>query len=69
MPVEESNNLSIACDNCGETHGLDPTVRTGWVFVTHEVYGEPTEQNVFGSFECASTKLTEIGAARANKTS
>ena len=55
MPVDEVTVLHIVCDNpvCpGNT--LDPKERTGWLFVTSEVYGEPTQSNVFCSAECVS---------------
>lgn len=55
MPATERIVLEIICDNpqCpGNT--LNPTDRTGWLFMTTEVYGEPTQSHVFCSSECAS---------------
>jgi hypothetical protein len=56
MPVDESTTLAISCDNpaCPGHSELDPAERTGWLFVTHEVYGEPTMQHVFGDYACLS---------------
>jgi len=59
MPVETTETLTISCDNpnCpGNT--LDPAVRNGWLFVTSEVYGEPTQQNVFCCADCSATFAT-----------
>jgi len=47
--------LKIKCDNpdCpGNT--LDAGEREGWLFVSHEVYGDPTAQHVFCSYDCLS---------------
>jgi hypothetical protein len=46
--------VEISCDNpnCPGNHDLDPNSRTGWLFITSEVYGEPTQQSVFGSIGC-----------------
>ena len=54
MPVEETAVLNITCDNpnCPGHPDLDPAVRTGWIFVSHEEYGQPTAQHVFGSYDC-----------------
>ena len=46
---------NIVCDNpaCpGNT--LDPANRLGWSFVTSEVYGEPSQSNVFCCADCLS---------------
>ena len=55
MPVTETTVLHITCDNptCPGNQ-LDPADRTGWTFVTSEVYGEPTQSNVFCSASCVS---------------
>jgi len=55
MPVVEETVLHITCDNptC-PGNSLDPKDRTGWTFVTSEVYGEPTQSNVFCSAACVS---------------
>lgn len=55
MPVETSESLNIECDNSHcPGNDLDPAVRTGWLFVSSEVYGEPTQQHVFCSNKCLS---------------
>jgi hypothetical protein len=53
MPIDEATTLTIACDNpdC-PGNALDPSDRVGWLFVTHEVYGESTTQHVFCSYGC-----------------
>ena len=53
MGVEEVSALRITCDNpdCPGTD-LDPSDRTGWIFVSSEIYGKPTTQNVFCSSFC-----------------
>jgi hypothetical protein len=55
MPVEETTNTKIVCDNpdCPGNE-LDPANRYGWLFVTHEIYGEPTQSHVFCSSDCVS---------------
>jgi hypothetical protein len=55
MPVGEVTTVNIVCDNV-ECPGneLDPADRMGWIFVTHEVYGEPVKQSVFCSSGCVS---------------
>jgi hypothetical protein len=61
MPVDQENVVNIVCDNpnCpGNT--LDPTDRTGWTFVTTEVYGEPTQSHVYCSVDCVSTITTVL---------
>lgn len=54
MPVDETAVLNITCDNpdCPGHPQLDPADRTGWLFITSEVYGEPTRQSVFGNIGC-----------------
>jgi len=56
MPVDQTTQLSISCDNptC-PGNDLDPTDRTGWLFITSEVYGQPTQQSVYCSADCAGT--------------
>jgi len=47
--------LQISCDNpaCpGNT--LDPHDRTGWTFITAEVYGDPSGSYVFCCAACVS---------------
>ena len=55
MPVEETSALNITCDNPAcPGNSLDPADRTGWLFVTSEVYGQQTQQHVYCSADCAS---------------
>lgn len=55
MPVDQETVVNISCDNpdC-PGHDLDPAERTGWLFVSHEVYGQPVAQHVFGDYQCMS---------------
>lgn len=55
-PVETLTVTKITCDNpqCPGNE-LDPAERTGWTFVTTEVYGEATEQHVYCCAMCAGT--------------
>jgi hypothetical protein len=57
MPVEETTVTNITCDNpaCPGHPELDPTSRTGWLFISSEVYGDPVAQHVFGSADCLAT--------------
>jgi hypothetical protein len=56
MSIEETTALVIECDSpaCPGHPDLDSADRTGWLFVTHEIYGEPTRQHVFGDAPCLS---------------
>lgn len=65
MPVEEVTVTRISCDNpkCPGHPDLDEKDRTGWLFITHEVYGEPTVSNVFGSADCLSAASGDEEAA------
>jgi len=65
VPIETTVTHNITCGNpnCPGTD-LDPTDRTGWSFVTVEVYGQPVgEQRVFCSTECIAryAKLVATG--------
>jgi hypothetical protein len=55
MPIDTETTTTIVCDNpdCPGNE-LDPSERAGWLFVTHEVYGEPTDQHVFCTYDCLS---------------
>jgi hypothetical protein len=55
MGAHTTTQVDITCDNpdCPGTD-LDPANRTGWFFITSEIYGQPTQQHVFCSKECAS---------------
>ena len=66
MPVDETTVTRISCDNPGcPGNELDPAERTGWLFVSHEVYGQPTAQNVFCSTACVSQAAgTTVDPAR-----
>jgi hypothetical protein len=59
MPLEEEKVLVISCDNAacpGNT--LDPADRTGWLFISSEVYGQPSQQNVYCCAECSAVAAT-----------
>jgi hypothetical protein len=60
MPVDETTNLSIVCDNptCPGNE-LDPADRIGWLFISSEVYGEPTAQHVFCSQACVNAATAD----------
>jgi hypothetical protein len=65
MPIETIVTHNITCGNpaCPGTE-LDPADRTGWTFVTVEVYGQPVrEQRVFCSDGCVAryAKLVATG--------
>ena len=69
MPVEQTTTLNIVCDNpaCpGNT--LDPADRTGWFFITSEIYGMATQSHVFCSNTCAATAATDDQHDFANPT-
>lgn len=57
MPVEETSVLNITCDNprCPGHNDVDPSSRTGWLFITSEVYGEPTATHVYGNVGCLNS--------------
>ena len=56
MPVSQTTETNVTCDNpsCPGHPDLDPTSVTGWILVTHEVYGESTQSHVVGSYDCLS---------------
>ena len=55
-PVVTETTTTISCDNPAcPGNELDPADRTGWTFVTTEVYGQPTEQHVYCCPTCAGT--------------
>jgi len=54
MPVEEATVTSITCDNPAcPGNELDKNDRTGWLFVTTEVYGDLAQQHVYCCADCA----------------
>ena len=66
MPVTSAEVLHIVCDNAacpGNT--LDASDRTGWTFITAEIYGLPTGSYVFCCSACAATISTQLDEARA----
>ena len=66
MPVEQENVVNISCDNeACPGNDLDPADRTGWTFVSTEVYGQPTTQFVYCCPACAGT----VGDALARQAS
>lgn len=61
MPVVETTTLAITCDNPAcPGNALDPTDRIGWLFVSSEVYGQPTQQHVFCSASCVSAASSDV---------
>jgi len=69
MPITETTQLEISCDNpgCPGHPDLDPTDTTGWLLVTHEVYGDPTASHVFGSYDCLSQTSSAVAAGTLNR--
>lgn len=64
MPVDKTEALVIACDNPAcPGNELDPGARAGWLFVTHEVYGEPTAQSVYCCLACVSGHTAALDSA------
>lgn len=53
MPKEEKKVTKISCDNpaCPGT-SLKPNQDDGWLFVSTEVYGDPSQQHVFCTYTC-----------------
>lgn len=69
MPVEKNETLNIVCDNPAcPGNDLDPADRMGWFIVTSEFYGEPTQQHVFCSAECAGVAVTDPDVSFGEKT-
>jgi len=63
MPVDETKTLEITCDNPAcPGNDLDASARLGWLFVTHEVYGEPTASSVYCSVGCVGAHTTSLAA-------
>ena len=63
MPIEQITITKVSCDNpaCpGNT--LDPSTRTGWLFVAAEVYGNPTTQHVYCCADCVSADAAKLAA-------
>src|SRR5262245_1797079 len=56
MGLEQITVIKITCVNpkCPGHPNLDDKDRTGWLFMNFEVYGQPTQQGVFGSTDCVS---------------
>lgn len=65
MPVDETTTLQITCDNPAcPGNELDPASRYGWLFVTHEVYGEPTASSVYCSVACVGSHTTALAGTQ-----
>lgn len=62
MPVDETTILRITCDyaHCPGGHKQDPTDRTGWIFITGEVYGEQASSAVYGDSACMSRDVRTV---------
>lgn len=66
MPVDQDVTLHIACDNPAcPGNELPVDDRTGWTFVSAEVYGEPPRQYVYCCADCAGTVGDALTAAQA----
>jgi hypothetical protein len=66
MPVEQTNVVVISCDNPAcPGNSLDPNDRTGWTFISAEVYGQPTVSYVYCSAACAGTVEAPLADAEA----
>lgn len=67
MPTEQTVTLSITCDNpdC-PGNDLDPADRTGWLFVTHELYGEPPASSVYCTVSCVGAHTAALAESDAN---
>lgn len=66
MPVEYEQTLKIACDNSDcPGHELAEDDRTGWLFVSSEVYGQPTQQHVYCCAACASNDADSFASEAA----
>ncbi len=65
MPATKADAWTIACDNpaCPGHPELDAGDRAGWLFVTAELYGDPTFQRVYGSLDCVAADTTSKAAA------
>ena len=56
MPVDQETVLNITCDNAAcPGNSLPVDDRTGWTFVSTEVYGQVPTQFVYCSADCAGT--------------
>lgn len=68
MPVDETTNVQIACDNPAcPGNDLDPADRYGWLFVSSEFYGEPVQSHVFCSAACVSAATDNPEASFLNR--
>jgi len=63
MPITEVTVLKIECDNTAcPGNKLDSKDRTGWLFVSSEVYGEPGQQHVYCCADCAGADAASFAA-------
>lgn len=64
MPATRDNAWNIVCDNpdC-PGHELAHDDPAGWLFVSSEVYGEPSTPHVYGSVACVAAHSTALEAA------
>lgn len=68
MPVDQTTTLAISCDNAScPGNDLDPTDRTGWLFVTSEVYGQSTSSHVYCCADCAGSDAQTFTASAEQK--
>lgn len=55
MPVDHESSVTVSCDNPNcPGNKLDPHDLTGWLLVSHEVYGDSAAQHVFCCNACLS---------------
>ena len=69
MPVSQTTETNVSCDNpsCPGHPDLDPTSVTGWILVTHELYGEASSSHVFGSYDCLSQASQGVADGTVNR--
>src|SRR5262245_45601288 len=65
MGLAEVTVIKITCDNpkCPGHPNLDDSDRTGWLFMNYEIYGQPSQQGVFGSADCVAQAASDVEAA------
>ena len=65
MPIEYARTVNVTCDNpnCPGHPELVADDLAGWLVISSEVYGEPTnEQTVFGSVDCLNEFTAGLGS-------
>ena len=66
MPVNHETTLNVVCDNPAcPGNDLDAAKLDGWLVISSEVYGEPTnDQTVFCSAACLSAFTGAVGKGK-----